>query len=92
MKNLSKFVPTIEEWYPNFPPLCYNNPLEVDAVRVVCLRISTKDWRVGVWGNDDLGFVKDYLTMDEAKTLYDSLNTPESILRSRLIKMGFEQF
>ena len=100
MHELEKFVRTNEDWYPSFGG---NNSVNKDedikqfkltgpSIRVyaVKLRISNKlsgVWRVGVWGADDTGMEKDYLTQVEAKNLFDYIQ--DFITKAQLKSMGF---
>jgi hypothetical protein len=76
-----KWILTNEDWYPTLegnytcPNPDYCNPLPGPAVRVFMTQLTTKEWRVAVWGGDDFGLEID-LPEDnryEAQHLFDNI-------------------
>ena len=66
--NLTKFLPTLDDWYPNYPR---------HTVRCSLVQLpTTKEYRVCVWGADDTGMERDFESYDEAKEEYDLLPNP----------------
>lgn len=63
MRNdrIVKHIATRENWYPTNAN---------GKVRVFLLRLSTGQWRVCVWGDDDFGLERDFKDRGEAKGLF----------------------
>lgn len=57
------YRPTSDDWYPN----CYDG-----TVKVSFIELSSQQWRVCVWGDDDMGMERDYPSdeRDQAYSLY----------------------
>jgi len=60
-----KLIATTENWYPSID----------GKVRVRLLLLSTDQWRVCVWGNDDFGMERDFphVERQEAKVLFERI-------------------
>ncbi len=70
MSNLlrkSKFLPTIDDWYPNHPR---------DTVECSLLELRDGKFRVCVWGADDYGVERDFLVQSDAEEMYNKLPNP----------------
>lgn len=75
---------TTDDWYPNF---------EGNIVAVSLLKLNdippNNCWRVSIWGADDDGMEKDFLTRIEALDEFNLL--PEVITKDYLIDRGFSR-
>ena len=79
-KKITKFVKAIGEWYPTYPN---------SQVKISLVQDSEILFRVTIWGEDDFGLEKEFLSYAEAKTCYNNLAIPASV--PALIKLGFVQ-
>jgi len=87
MKEKKVMVSTTDNWCPNF---------EGDKVEVSKMQLLPEtgeeygQYRVCVWGEDDLGMEYDSTNRDEIETLFEYLTTnPEPITFGMLIHRGF---
>lgn len=73
--------PTSDDWRPNFPD---------GTVRVSFLELSDGQWRVCVWGNDDLGMERDYAPTDReaAHRLHALLAGCSDVTRALCTEIG----
>lgn len=85
MQTHSFFKRTSDYWCGNW----YGELVEVGLVK---LAPDTDEHRVSVWGNDDMGMVKDYLTKQEALTMFIHLTTLEDLSIDVLTELGFLDF
>ncbi len=93
----SKHIRTYEDWCPTLTPYQkspnhhpnFNNPLDHSAVcvSVIEMDIEKDNYRVCVWGADDFGLEKDYLTRIEAFKLYNWIK--DFTTQAQLRKAGF---
>lgn len=86
------FRPTKENWCGNFAIAGDARWPRPNLVCVQFLKMSTGQWRVCVWGNDDIGMEKDFPS-DKfmlAQLTYMELAVAEAISQQHLIEMGFE--
>lgn len=79
-----------DEWAGNYS---LNDRRHTNLVRVVFGRPQPKDsWRVGVWGNDDFGMVKDFNIEEDADKCFLQIISLKIISIDALIELGFETF
>lgn len=93
MKRKDKFLPTTDDWYPNY---------EKDTVKcsVFCirgavlkrgnrsLRARTKPiYKVCIWGKDDTGMEREFSSLSGAENMYNNL--PNPITKSWLLENKF---
>jgi hypothetical protein len=89
-KRIEHFKNTKNDWYPNFP----NNQVKLIYHSCINSYKPESEWvyRVSVWGNDDFGIMKDFRTHEEAKKVFNELDTLSYINHSDLYDRGFERF
>ena len=95
----SMMMPTLDDWSP-----CHvleNHPSGITTgVKVSFIelrpwtmrgRIYARQWRVCIWGNDDLGMERDYPDDEEAaaRAMYDAILLWETVDRYELVEHGF---
>lgn len=84
-----------DEWAGNYS---LNDRRYTNLVRVVFGRPQPKDsWRVGVWGNDDFGMVKDFnvkdgQTEEDADKCFLQIISLKIVSQDILTELGFEIF
>lgn len=79
-----------DEWCGNYS---LNDKRYTNLVRVVFGRPQPKDsWRVGVWGNDDFGMVKDFNVEEDADKCFLQIISLKIISIDILTELGFETF
>lgn len=91
----NKWVRSNEDWYPTiegnsvYPNPDYCNPLPDPAVKVRVSQLTTKQWRVSVWGGDDYGLEIDLPEGHEleAQHLFD--NIKDYVTQDQLFQWGF---
>lgn len=82
--RFTKYVPTDEDWAPSFPG---------NYVRVFCGSLIADpvfNYRVGIWGEDDLGMDRDFETLEEALSIFNRISYVHSF--EYLRKLGFNRF
>lgn len=93
-----KHIRTCEDWYGTLEPyeksinsdIYYNNTLPYRAVGVSVIELNMeepKNYRVCIWGTDDFGLEKDYLTRIEAFELFHSIK--DYTTKKHLKDIGF---
>lgn len=88
MIRVEFFKETKEDWYPSYF-VNQGTPSEKKLVRVTLLGpMSDGQFRVCVWGNDDLGMDFDS-TQDACVKMFEHLSSIETIQKNALIKFGF---
>ena len=87
MKRRDCKIKTPDDWRPNYP----NNEVELSIMQ---LNPKPVAYRVCVWGMDDLGMEKDFITPnpEEALKLYEQLEKKGSISIGELAELGFVSF
>lgn len=100
MKELELFKRSLpeDEWAGNYILSTANRENISNLVRVVFGRPQPKDsWRVGVWGNDDFGMIKDFnikdgQTEEDADKCFLQVISLKIISQDTLTELGFETF
>lgn len=74
-----------EDWYPN---------IEADVVQVSLSPLNKEStaWRIGVWGDDDFGLIKDFDVEKVAMSYMAELLKLKSLSKDYLFENGFEVF
>lgn len=85
----TKWIRTREDWAPSFQPHTYDNPLNSTALQVRFSQLSTGQYRVSVWGADDLGMEFDHDDRNTVANLYNTLN--DYTTQHQLQEMGFKR-
>ena len=85
MNIATAFKRTSDEW-------CGNWYGELVEVKLNKFTPNTDEHRVSVWGNDDMGMVKDYQTKNEALDMFVFLTTLEDLSIDALTELGFLDF
>lgn len=78
----SKFLPTTDDWYPNWPR---------GTVKCSLLDLRDKAVRVCVWGADDCGMERDYPHDEGDAACYLYLNLPNPVTKQWLTEHGFQR-
>lgn len=84
-----------DQWCGNF---VLNDHRNTNVVRVVFGRpMPRNSWRVGVWGNDGFGLVKDFSTLngnteEDADKCFFEVISLKIITQDILYSLGFETF
>lgn len=84
-KEEKKLVKTKEDWYPT-----HDGEVQVSLLPLKKIEGEAQLWRVCIWGGDDFGMEKDFLSRLRAKYVYDSIN--ESTIAKSYLKevLGFQ--
>lgn len=85
MKLNSYFKRTTDNFQPNIPG-------DLVSVMLGKLAPDTDEHRVGVWGDDDFGMVKDFDTYQDAQELFLELTEYNDITKQLLLSLDFEYF
>ena len=89
-ENIEVYKKTSDDWCPNY----YKELVKVGFTSL----LKGPDykmfgvWRVSVWGDDDLGMIRDFDNRDEAFNFFISVIKLEILASDKLKKMGFEMF
>lgn len=83
--RLEKYVFTMDDFCPNF----FENYVQVSFFHLYPSGL----WRVAIWGNDDLGFDRDFTDRAQAELCYVALINEPYISRYSLVDVrGFNYF
>jgi len=98
-ESMEKWLQTPEDWAPSFPEAKHLSPEEWRAkyprtprdrggfLLARFSQLSNGQWRVSVWGADDMGMERDQPSRMEALELFKRL--PNPVTRDALEKLGF---
>lgn len=88
--RISAFVEVKEDWYGNFRIADDRRFEASQLVRVSLILLSTPEWRVCVWGNDDFGLERDFLAdqHEAAMNLYVQIVTSQFPTQKWLRSLG----
>jgi hypothetical protein len=78
--RIEMLKPTNGDFYPNFFQ---------DMVKVYLMDLTSGEWRVAVWGNDDYGLEFDFANEIDAKNMFYELALLECINAEILKQKGF---
>ncbi len=88
----SFFKETEDDWYGNYK--IADDARHVDKkyveVKLLSLGPSHTEFRVCVWGNDDCGMERDFKTLSEAITHFNSLAHLARINKQDLLDLGYD--
>lgn len=83
MKRKECFVNTTDNWYPNYPD---------NQVLLSLSKLNTGNYRVSVWGQDDVGWDIDIKEISNACNLYHKIKNRKTISYEYLKTQGFNPF
>lgn len=82
--RLEQFKFTTDDFSPNF---------DERYVKVgICHLYPSGQWRVSVWGNDDIGMIRDFEDFEQAAHCYVIVINEPYITKDNLLIRGFEYF
>jgi len=90
MKPIDVFKKTDEDWYGNFK-IKDDHRYPDRFVRLSLSQLDNKEYRVSVWGNDDLGMELDFVDKSVARDLFSKLCLKDVINRRLLLSLGFNR-
>lgn len=84
MNLITVYIPTQEDWYGSY---------EIDGklwLRLELGKFYEGAYRVGVWGTDDFGMVRDFVDYDSALSVFHDLCAlPHLRTQKLLVEKGF---
>lgn len=83
MKLKECMINTTDDWYPNYPD---------NQVLLSLSKLNTGNYRVSVWGQDDVGYDIDIKEITEACKLYQKLKERGNVSYEYLKTQGFNPF
>jgi len=85
----SVFMPTDDDWYPSYIASGDLKLVSVSLYTIPPSSIDSADYRVCVWGFDDMGMELDLETAEEARDLFLVLISKDKVNIDNLVKLGF---
>jgi len=70
-------------WHPCYPHNC---------VKLMIMSLTSGDFRVAVWGNDDFGMDYDFEKLIDAQNMFYQICLLEAVNKEILTNLGFTRF